>query len=120
MHRTLWRLTVSVAAIFGALAGNSAFAQKLTIEVLSSRPELVSGGDALVRIVGAPSAPSVALGTSDVSSAFKAAPNGGFVGLVKGLKDGANQLTAKAGGAGEASVTLVNHPINGTLFAGPQ
>jgi Tannase-like family of unknown function (DUF6351) len=120
MSTTTWRLAVSLAAICGTLTVDSAGAQKsLTIEVLSSRPELVSGGDALIRIVGADSAPRVALGGNDVSSAFKSDSKGGFVGLVQGLKDGANQLTAKAG-ASEASVTLVNHPINGTLFAGPQ
>jgi hypothetical protein len=121
MTRTIWRLTASLAAICGALAAhNPAAAQKgLTIEVLSSRPELVSGGDALVRIAGAESAPGVALGGNDVSGTFKSDSKGGFVGLVKGLKDGSNQLSVKSG-TSEASLTLVNHPLNGTLFAGPQ
>src|SRR5262249_36636939 len=39
--------------------------------------------------------------------------------LVDGLKDGDNALIAKAGGK-ETSLTLVNHPLNGSLFAGPQ
>ena len=34
-------------------------------------------------------------------------------------KDGNNELTAKAG-TETATVTLVNRPVNGTLFAGPQ
>src|SRR5262249_18675469 len=38
---------------------------------------------------------------------------------VAGLKDGGNQLVAKAVGK-EATLTLVNHPLNGTLIAGPQ
>src|SRR5262249_57676595 len=38
---------------------------------------------------------------------------------VEGLKDGSNQLVAKAGGK-EATLTVVNHSVNGTLFAGPQ
>ena len=54
-----------------------------------------------------------------MSSVFKADPKGGFVGLVTGLKDGDNVLTAKAGND-TASVTLNNHAINATLFAGPQ
>jgi hypothetical protein len=54
-----------------------------------------------------------------VSANFRHYQNGRWVGLVDGLKDGANQLVAKAGGQ-EATVTLVNHPLNGTLLAGPQ
>jgi hypothetical protein len=90
----------------------------LSIEVLSSRPDLVTGGDALVRISG-PEAPKVTVDASDVSAEFRPDQNGRWVGLIEGLKDGANQLVAKAGGK-EATVTLVNHPLNGTLFAGPQ
>jgi len=120
LSKTLIRLTASCALVCGALAGFAAIAQTgLGIEVLSSRPELVTGGDALVRISGAEAAPNVMVGTSDVSGAFRSDPKGGWVGLVAGLRDGNNQLVAKAGGK-EATLTLVNHPINGTLFAGPQ
>jgi hypothetical protein len=90
----------------------------LSIEVLSSRADLVTGGDALVRILSA-QAPKVTAGAGDVSANFRHDQNGRWVGLIEGLKDGANQLVAKAGGK-EATVTLVNHPLNGTLFAGPQ
>jgi hypothetical protein len=123
MVRNIARLTASFAVVCGALAG-SAWAQAggqaaFGIEVLSSRPELVTGGDALVRISGAEGAPKVTVGAADVSGAFRSDSKGGWVGLVEGLKDGANQLVAMAGGK-EASVTLVSHPVNGTLFAGPQ
>jgi hypothetical protein len=115
-----WRLIAAVAVIGGAWCGYQASAQSnLTIEVLSSRPELVTGGDALVRISGASEAPKVNVGASDVSGAFKSDQKGGWVGLVAGLKDGSNQLVAKAAGK-EATLTLVNHPLNGTLIAGPQ
>jgi hypothetical protein len=119
------RLTASIAILGGTLAGFAVFEQApaqtaLRIETLSSRPELVTGGDALVRISGAEAAPRVTVGANDVSGAFRADPKGGgWIGLVEGLRDGANQLSAKAGGK-EASLTLVNHPVNGTLFAGPQ
>lgn len=111
------------ATVFAAVtAGLPAFAQtisSLKIEVLSSRPELVSGGDALVRVLGSDTPPNVWLGGFDVSAVFKPDPKGGWVGLVGGLKDGDNALVAKAAGK-EAALTLKNHPINGTLFAGPQ
>jgi hypothetical protein len=91
----------------------------LGIEVLSSRPELVSGGDALVRITGTETAPVVTVGPADVSGAFRPARTGGWIGFIVGLRDGANPLVVKAGDR-QASLTLVNHPLNGTLFAGPQ
>jgi hypothetical protein len=121
VNRKIWRLTASFAVIGGALAGFAAWAQTGTgprIDVLSSRPELVSGGDALVAISGIEAAPKVTLGANDVSAAFKPDAKGGWVGLVEGLKDGNNQLVANAGGK-QAGLTLVNHPRNGTLLAGP-
>ncbi len=105
-------------ASFGAGPPTAAAQTALSIEVLSSRPELVTGGDALVRISSA-EAPKVAVGGNDVSAAFRPDQKGGWVGLVEGLQDGRNQLVVKAGGK-EAAVTLINHPLNGTLFAGPQ
>ncbi len=124
MNQNNARLMASFAVVCGVLAGSTTWSEKgwaqtaLSVEVLSSRPDLVTGGDALVRII-APEAPQVTVGASDVSAAFRPDPKGGWIGLIEGLKDGGNQLIAKAGGK-EASLTLVNHPVNGTLFAGPQ
>src|SRR5215475_11128855 len=117
MTRAAVRLAATLAAVCAALS--SVQAQSLSIEVLSSRAELVSGGSALVRITGASSAPTVAVDGKDVSGAFKTDAQGRFVGLIEGLKDGDNRLLAKGGGR-EASLTLRNHAINATLFAGPQ
>ena len=44
-------------------------------------------------------------------------PNGRYEGLVIGLADGANRLTASMPGAAGA-VTITNHPIGGPVFAG--
>jgi hypothetical protein len=63
--------------------------------------------------------PAVTIDGKDVSGAFKADAQGRWVGLVDGLKDGDNRLTAKREGR-EAALTLRNHAINATLFAGPQ
>ena len=120
--KKLWYLAALSTALSAISLAPPAFGQgaaALKIEVLSSRPALVTGGDALVKIIGTSAAPTVTVGGANVSGAFKPHPAGGWVGLVTGLKDGENALVAKAG-ANEASVTLVNHPINGTLFAGPQ
>ena len=113
------RLAASFAVIYGVLTVVQAWGQVVSIEVLSSFPELVTGGDALVRITGANAAPRVTVDGSDVSGAFVADGRGGWIGLVDGLVDGDNALAVSAGG-GQATLTLTNHPINGTLFAGPQ
>ena len=49
MSRNLWRLGASGIAVCGALAATSANAA-LSIEVLSSRPDLVSNASALIAI----------------------------------------------------------------------
>lgn len=120
-RKTALRMAAASAAICAAIVGSQAWSQTgdVTIDVLSSRADQVTGGDALVKISGGSAAPKVTVGGTDVSSAFMEDPAGGWVGLVSGLKDGENALVAAADGK-EASVTLVNHPLNGTLFAGPQ
>src|SRR5690242_6257538 len=96
MTKAAVRFAVSLSALVAMLS--SAQAQSLSIEVLSSRPELVSGGSALIRITGASGAPTVMVDSKDVSGAFKTDARGGFVGLVEGLKDGDNRLVAKGQG----------------------
>jgi hypothetical protein len=101
-----------VALVFiGCLLSGAAAQAASNITVLSSRPDLVSGGDALIAVG---SSGPVTLNGADVTSAFKPAGDGRRVGLVEGLKPGANSL--KAGGVG---LVLTNHPITGPLFAGP-
>ena len=100
---------------------------ELTIEVLSSAPEQVSGGDALVRVEVPRTVPlhqvTVTLDGADVTGAFSPVPGvRALVGLVEGLDVGANELRAAPNGRGRgrpaaAVVTLVNHPISGPIFA---
>ena len=100
----------------------------LEISILSSSPDMVSGGDALVR-VDVPS--DVALGQVtvklngvDVTAAFAPAPDGhALAGLVDGFVLGENTLNAKANGKGApapAQLTVTNYPITGPIFSGPQ
>lgn len=122
MDKMAQRLAASLTVLCGVIAGSHAFAQGsegLKVDVLSSRPDLVSGGDALIKVSGAQAAPLVSVGGKDVSAAFKSDGKGSWIGLVEGMAEGNNALTVKAGGR-DASVTLINHPINGALFAGPQ
>jgi hypothetical protein len=118
MSRKAWQVAASCAAICVALGATQA-AAAISVQVLSSMPNLVTGGDALVKITGATAAPTVTVGGADVTAQFKGDATKGWTGYITGLKDGNNELTAKAG-TETATVTLVNRPVNGTLFAGPQ
>ncbi|WP_425503499.1 DUF6351 family protein [Jiangella mangrovi] len=98
----------------------------LALSVLSSRPDAVSGGDALVRVSvnddGVPlDAVAVTVNDVDVSASFAPDPAGrSLTGLVTGLHDGANVLAARAGSeASRTAVRLTGHPIEGPVFSGP-
>jgi hypothetical protein len=112
----------------GGASGNGNGDEALTVDVLSSRPEYVTGGDALVAVTIAddgidPDDVSVTLGDTDVTDAFAPDPDDPtrLVGLVEGLDGldgGEGEVTATAGDD-SASVTLVDHPAQGPLFSGP-
>ena len=98
------------------------------IEVLSSRPYMVSGGDALVRVTvkdGKVSLGSVRieLNGANITGAFRAdASARTLTGLVTGLRPGENELSVDAKGKGraDADITLTNYPIQGPIISGPQ
>jgi hypothetical protein len=94
------------------------------IRTLSNRADLISGGDALVELVlpaGTTAAQlHVAVGARDVSSAFAVRANGRIIGVITGLADGANTVTADLGGARTGSLTINNHKIGGPVISGAQ
>lgn len=98
--------------------------QAPTIKVLSTRADMVSGGDALVEVTLDPRVSTSALRVDvdgrDVTAAFapRASSGGRIVGLVTGLSNGNNVVTARANTA--ASLTIDNHPIGGPVFSGAQ
>jgi len=105
-----------------ATAIGPAFAADMKITTLSSHPQMVSGGDALVKIE-VPDDVSldkvvVTLNGADVTGVFKSGSGHFLVGLVDGLKLGKNKIKAKAGSS-KASLTVVNYPITGPIFSGP-
>ena len=91
--------------------------------VLSNRADLISGGDALVEVKWPPggnvSAATVSLNGTPVTASFAVRPNGRYMGLVTGMKDGGNVVLARYSG-GAAQITITNHPIGGPVFSGPQ
>ncbi len=91
------------------------------IHVLSNRPDLINGDDALIEVVPANAKASfaIALNGHDTTPSFSQLADGRIVGLVSGLALGANTVTAQIAGA-TSSVTIVNHPNGGPVLSGPQ
>ena len=98
---------------------------QLTARVVSARPDMVSGGDALIEITG-PSAVihsqelRVLVNGQDQTDMFRRRPgNDPLVGRVQGLKTGDNTLEVRVGDRSRATLALTNYPITGPIFSGP-
>jgi hypothetical protein len=99
------------------------------IEVLSGRPDMVAGGDALVRISVKKknvrlSDVRVELNGKNITAAFVADPGARtLTGLVTGMQVGRNELEVdakrKGHGRADADTMLTNYPIEGPIFSGP-
>jgi len=101
------------------------------IEVLSSRPDAISGGDALVRVTVKKNVPlgavRVHLNGADVTGSFVAsAAAGTLTGVVSGMRVGENLLevidprgNVRGKGRADADMVLTNYPIEGPMFSGP-
>ncbi|GIG88680.1 DUF6351 family protein [Plantactinospora endophytica] len=115
-------LTVGAATPAAAWTGTAA-GQRLDIEILSSRPDQVSGGDALVQVTLTgridPRSVRVTRNGTDVTRAFQV-DGRALRGVVDGLRDGANQLRASARQARTATLAVRNHPGSGPVFSGPR
>ena len=104
-----------IAGALVAFAVIAAPAGATRIEVVSNRADLISGGDALVRVTGAHDF-RADLNGHDVTSAFGTTGEG----LVTGLRDGRNRLTVRAPGQKPEFLDITNHPIGGPVFSGEQ
>ncbi|HEU5265591.1 MAG TPA: DUF6351 family protein, partial [Jatrophihabitans sp.] len=118
-----------VGLLFGLGAASNAAADPsagLAITSLSNpRPSLVSGDDVLLAIAvppgTAPDQVRVARNGADVTADFAAEPDGTLRGLVTGLTPGRNDIRARIVGHGaRARLTVIDHPITGPVFSGPQ
>ena len=121
-------------AVAGAVAvpGIAAAEQSFVVSSVSNpHPDLVSGGDVLVRVSPPahvlPGHVTVELNGTDVTASFTVEPDGSFLGLVEGLRLGENLIVARGNAQGtgvpvglSGSLVVVNHPITGPVFSGPQ
>ena len=112
---------VAVGAVATAEAQTAGDAAQIT--TVSARPDMVSGGDVLVRVTPAPGAPdgavTVQVAGRDVTGDFRRLEDGVLEGLVRGLEPGTHQIEVRTAGGTTARVDVVNHPTAGPVFSGP-
>jgi hypothetical protein len=96
------------------------------IQILSSQPSLVSGGNALVQVAlpagTAASGVRVVAAGSDQTSRFQQTSPGRLLGVVQGLPVGTSSIDVVpvGGGATLATVSVRNWPIEGPIVSGPR
>ncbi|GAA4493439.1 DUF6351 family protein [Actinoallomurus oryzae] len=117
-------LATALSLVPGAASASPASHERLTITSVSNpRPDLVSGGQVLIRVVPSGSSGShrvtVTANGHDVTAALRREPDGSLLGTAGGLRDGANTIEARQSGA-RATLRVVNHPITGPVFSGRQ
>lgn len=117
-------LVFAIAVAIGAAGCTSV--PRVTLSVLSSAPELVSGGDARIEVKAAPELlDSITFWLNGTQIAPPMVRHKDRMeGVITGLVNGENLLeAARARDAGRKvldSITLTNHPITGPIFTGPQ
>jgi hypothetical protein len=122
MLRSVFILVAVVTTALSTGAAHAVVAEpdRDLLLVLSSRPETVSGGNALVEY-RAPREDirwSAVLNGNDVTISFRRVESGEWIALLTGLREGKNSLTIKESGAFKAKIDLFNHPLSGPIFSG--
>ena len=125
--------TIVASAFFSAIAtavllagcGGDTPGPVATVTTLSNRADLISGGSALVEVkvtgLVVPSSLKVDVNGTDVTAAFTIV-NGRAIGLVSGLSNGPNTITAQASDSSfrAAQLIVTNHPKGGPVLLGSQ
>ena len=83
------------------------------LQVLSSRPDMVTGGDLLVRL-GTRAARDLTVDGEPATTTPGPQSTGGATVLLTGLPPGKSTIAA-----GSSSVEVVDHPVTGPVFSGP-
>jgi hypothetical protein len=114
---------VATALVSGACAPAEIAGAATRITPLSARPDMVSGGDVLVR-VEVPSGVSsddvvVRVADHTVTEMFRLRGEGVLEGLVTGLPLGTSVLSVTTDTGAPVHLELRNHPASGPVFSGP-
>jgi hypothetical protein len=124
-------LVLAPTAVLAAATGNGPSLGRLALVTVSNpRPELVSGGQVLIRVDVPehinPADVRITSDGQDVTSGFRAQPDGSLLGLVTNLTIGRNRLAAFAHGRFAAhgrvwsSLEVIDHAVSGPVFSGKQ
>jgi hypothetical protein len=118
-----WLFAALLAAAVSALAASPALAADAKIEVLSSKPNQVSGGDALISVTSKDEPLNglrIWRNGQEVTNVFSE-QDGALVGLVERLRLRQNEITVTGGTktAVLARRKLTNYPNTGPIFSGP-
>lgn len=127
--RSLLVALASASLIVGGLSTAAPAVAKsagLTVDTVSSTPDLVTGGDALVEVGVPKNVPEhkvvIEADGRDVTEAFTFDPERRvLIGLVENLPEGQSVITANPPGKGRegTSLTVTNHPGTGPILSGP-
>ncbi|HET7036408.1 MAG TPA: DUF6351 family protein [Thermomicrobiaceae bacterium] len=121
-------LALLLVTLFGTLQPFSAAgAGSFAVQVLSSRPDMLSGGEALIKVTlpagTDPSSVKIRLdGIIDVTSSFHLVAGPALLGRLERVPAGPSRLTVVDRATNEvvASQSLVDYPAAGPIFSGPQ
>jgi hypothetical protein len=115
---------IACAGVLVAPAAAEARMPAPKIRVLSNRADLVSGGDALVRVTlprgVRASRLRLTVGHRNVTRALRRTGRRRLDGRVRGFHVGRNALTARIRRGSAARIYVINHRIGGPVFSGPQ
>jgi len=94
----------------------------LTLSVVSSAPDLISGGNVLLRVESPAEQELTFLANGQqLNVQRRASGDTDALVLLDGLQVGANQVSVvNAAGDELGSIDLVNYPVTGPMFSGPQ
>lgn len=118
-------LIVAVVVSLALVVSGRVDAQRssLTITVLSSRPDVISGASAQIGVSAPPGTRldqvRVRLNGADVTNQLKVT-DVGLTGLIGGLAPSVNRLEATAPDVQSAVTTVTNHPLAGPVISGSQ
>ncbi len=131
-----WVGVSALVAALGACGGNDdgpgattpppvVISGNVELKSLSNRPDMLSGGDALMEVVLPTGATlsdlKVDVNGTDVSSMFALRGNGRVMGLVTGLPNGTATVAATLRSVNKgARLTVTNYDLGGPIFTGPQ
>lgn len=119
-------LVLMVIVFLTACSSDENETTQLTVNVISNKPYLISGGDALIEVTtNDTNSDGITLVVNGIARNVELVQHSvddglySYRGLLTGLNTGNNNLMVRSGDA-VAELPLVNYPVTGPVFSGPQ